>query len=724
MKNRFALLLAFLSLHSGILSAQYIWNGDFSRCDINNCWSTYTPLGGDYLNAALTGWWNGTAGTSDYFNARFSDALPPPIGCGSYAPICQIGIPSNYFGWQQDASSSVPPGHRGGYAGIAITDGYYTSNGEVKSLREYIRQQLNSPLIAGIPYRVRYKVSLAENRTSQLPLPSNVRIGAYFSTADPYVSTTDTALPVIPQIQGMPVSPYINLNNRTAWIPIEEVIIPSQNMNWITIGNFQPKIIEKTYSKQTLDYYFYIDDVDITELSPTACDCYFDVLPPVRTSFNPCCYDITIKSLPGACKVYKIVLQDIVNSSIKKEKLFSGGFSPGSSTTINYCLEAGQEEFYFTAIFYTKDYQGNYVELCRRNPNVTNALRCKSPCIPTTNQQPLTISRIPGDQCCWEIKLTLGDKDYDYDLTDIGGFSLSVSNGSINDLAFSSSTSYWNNVVNSSSIHFTNPAANNNTLEHGTTYVIGKFCMDDPGISRDIVITTLDAQGQEKDCPPRSITISCPDDCCDAFDMQIVKPAIIHQLQPCTYGLYIFNTDASCKAQKVTITVNGNTTVYTPPAPASNFSFGTGPMGVGSSPFITLVLGASAQTITVTIEIKDSNGNIIQCTKTFTIACSGSGTGGNKQGEQGNIELESDLKSSCLKWVGSSTVEIDADCIAGAAKDIRVVDAMGRMVNVSHRYDAASNSFVVDLDSLSSGAYFIHISSSEQSVAYPILWTK
>jgi OOP family OmpA-OmpF porin len=184
-------------------------------------------------------WVNPTTATPDYYNV-----------CSSF----EVGIPSNFFGYQSAKSGSA-------YIGI------HTSNlGNFDSdYREYVQCKLIKPLEVYKTYRISFYVSLSD---SSLKACDN--IGAYLSKTP--VSLADNLnLNFNPQIVSERNVPF---SNKEEWIEISGVFIATGGEQYITIGIFSNNINTSSLDLTSgwFEPYYYIDDVSVIlkESSPIA----------------------------------------------------------------------------------------------------------------------------------------------------------------------------------------------------------------------------------------------------------------------------------------------------------------------------------------------------------------------------------------------------------------------------------------------------------------------
>lgn len=198
----------------------------------------------------VDGWWQPTAGSSDYFHP-----------CGGRE--CQV--PKNKMGMQQAHSGQA-------YCGIYCSRDTY---------REYLQTQLRAPLQAGCTYKVVFYVSLADR--SPLSVSS---IGALF-TRQRLADSTWNILRVsqlismaggVSQWVSRAAVPQVNsdmtvqLDDANGWTCIEGQFVAEGGEEFLTIGNFYADALSSPTPTNRAnavlpDAYYYIDDVEVSCLS-------------------------------------------------------------------------------------------------------------------------------------------------------------------------------------------------------------------------------------------------------------------------------------------------------------------------------------------------------------------------------------------------------------------------------------------------------------------------
>jgi len=202
----------------------------------NNSFEDYTicpSLTGQIGN--ISDWFSPSTGSPDYFNV-----------CASGS---NVGVPSNLYGQQIPNSGD-------GYAGITVF--------KEDNKREYLSNEMVATMEVGKTYCVDFKVSLADKATYGFYGIEN--IGIDFSTNSPSFSG-DQVIPRLPEVE------YSNgiIDEENLWTTITGSFVADQAYNYFTIGNFYSNNNTNgggvdPGTTDTLDVYYYIDDVNIYEI--------------------------------------------------------------------------------------------------------------------------------------------------------------------------------------------------------------------------------------------------------------------------------------------------------------------------------------------------------------------------------------------------------------------------------------------------------------------------
>jgi len=202
----------------------------------NNSFEDYTifpSLTGQIGNTS--DWFSPSTGSPDYFNV-----------CASGS---NVGVPNNLYGQQIPNSGD-------GYAGITVF--------KEDNKREYLSNEMVAEMEEGKTYCVDFKVSLADKATYGFYGIEN--IGIDFSTNVPNFSG-DQVIPRNPEVE------YSNgiIDEENLWTTITGSFVADQPYKYFTIGNFYNNNNTNgggvdPGTTDTLDVYYYIDDVNIYEI--------------------------------------------------------------------------------------------------------------------------------------------------------------------------------------------------------------------------------------------------------------------------------------------------------------------------------------------------------------------------------------------------------------------------------------------------------------------------
>jgi hypothetical protein len=280
MKHLFFFLIFLASFKSN--TQELVQNGSFEL--FTNC-PPQNVVG--QLEMAI-GWTNPSVENSTQHSAHVSP---------DYFNTCNtswLGVPSNLSGEQMPFSGNA-------YAGIVV----YTDTTVVsKNFREYLQNELISPLESGQCYQFSLYVSLGDN----------VR----YRTSDLQVYFSDTLISEIDSYEPLPFSPQLILTGGTPskvnWISLTGDFIASGDEKFILIGNFKndsqtiATIVGSSNSEPTS--YLYIDEVSLKACSGLSNSAIFEntcVIYP-----NPSKNKISIES---NFSIKSIQLQDVIGKT-------------------------------------------------------------------------------------------------------------------------------------------------------------------------------------------------------------------------------------------------------------------------------------------------------------------------------------------------------------------------------------------------------------------------
>lgn len=226
MKNIVSIII--IGLHFSLHSQNLVNNGSFET-------KSYCP--GNYNQQDLktiSGWWQATEGTPDYFHA-----------CSE-----KVGVPNNSFGVQLAQEGEA-------YAGLVT----YSSTGN-RNYREYLQTKLQRPLSEGEMVCVEMYVSAADYCNFVTD-----GIGLLLSKVKAE-SSTQTVLPLKPSMSN----PHLNmLDEANDWVLLSDIYKATGGEQYLTIGNFAKdkdlKVIRRTQDMgakgNSAWSYIYIDNVSV-----------------------------------------------------------------------------------------------------------------------------------------------------------------------------------------------------------------------------------------------------------------------------------------------------------------------------------------------------------------------------------------------------------------------------------------------------------------------------
>jgi hypothetical protein len=185
---------------------------------------------GTYGNGSVSKafyWFNDGPGTSDYFHSDFNNIY-------SRVPVNECGTQIPHSG---DA-----------YAGI-----YTCEHTSVPNVRDYIRNQLASPLIAGNVYQISFYASLADNCVIATSFGAKLSVSP-ITTFNGFLMLTTEDI-------------HANtLTDKQNWTLVTGTYTASGGEQFLTIGSFFDDLHSDTMHLDSgyLFSYYYIDDVSVT----------------------------------------------------------------------------------------------------------------------------------------------------------------------------------------------------------------------------------------------------------------------------------------------------------------------------------------------------------------------------------------------------------------------------------------------------------------------------
>lgn len=264
-------------------------------------------------------WFNPTGTTPDCW-----------IAC---SPVPISGVPDNGWGYQPARSGTA-------YAGLAAL---YDINSPFPNGREYIEAPLDSALVAGEKYCVRFYVNLGDS--SKYAASS---MGAYLSV-DSIISTTWDNLPYTPQI----TNPASNiLTDKVNWVLISGEYSALGGEKFITIGNFSTNANSNIVTVNGIyDWgYYFIEDVYVGVCDTVVPATIYSVtVPNIFTPNNDGINDvfkITTKNITTLnCKIYNrwgILVSELIKINEAWDGLTTSGLQCENGVYY-YVLTAGGE---------------------------------------------------------------------------------------------------------------------------------------------------------------------------------------------------------------------------------------------------------------------------------------------------------------------------------------------------------------------------------------------
>lgn len=237
-------ILTLLVVASAALTHAYgqnlLTNPDFENKSACPTDLSSSSTGGYHLPLLVTGWYQGTGGSSDYYNQCDTAGLHP------------AGIPKNFFGYQHAYSGNA---YMGVYAHITGYPHY----------REYIMSRI-PPLQPGATYVVAARVSLSDG--SHFAVDG---IGALFTTyGSPDTATQDELL----QVPQASFNSYGILSDTAHWKSVIDTFVADSAYTTVIFGDFNTAASIHIDSLPVAFYsmydyaYYYVDSVSLVKIKP------------------------------------------------------------------------------------------------------------------------------------------------------------------------------------------------------------------------------------------------------------------------------------------------------------------------------------------------------------------------------------------------------------------------------------------------------------------------
>ncbi len=194
--------------------------------------------------------WSTTASgsTPDYFNSCYTNGSTPGV---------EIGIPENSEGVRAPVSGDA-------YAGLALffKKNYYT--------REYLQNNLTSPLEKGIKYKISFYISLSDSSEF---ISDHISVG---------FSVMPNGMMVNPPELLLTARHLVTIKNKEAlsdkkWTRVEAEYTASGGEEYMILGSFRSNMTEKEFKKKIKKpilscknnecaAYYFIDDVSLEQI--------------------------------------------------------------------------------------------------------------------------------------------------------------------------------------------------------------------------------------------------------------------------------------------------------------------------------------------------------------------------------------------------------------------------------------------------------------------------
>lgn len=200
------------------------------------------------------------------FQHYFDHISAPTTSSGDYFNSCgysDYSVPENFRGQQEAAEGD-------GYVGIYM----YALN----DYREYVQLNTTQSLKQGYPYKVRIRVSLADN--SNLAVKNMSLVLGSRKIVRPSSSALSYAK--LDLMEGFDfyrvnLTPEGSMADKDGWVTLSAEFEAKGFENNIILGNFQnnveTQLLNNTKQREAGDYsYYYFDDVSLTEMPITQYD--------------------------------------------------------------------------------------------------------------------------------------------------------------------------------------------------------------------------------------------------------------------------------------------------------------------------------------------------------------------------------------------------------------------------------------------------------------------
>lgn len=242
MNSIFKILLCSLLVCNLCEAQNLVPNHDFENYSNQFCGIMLSPE----FNNTMIDWVNPTGASPQVFFTNNADS------CYNHQPVNSYPGPIGIKGSQMPRSGNV-------MVGLWL----YTIHGF--NQRQYVQNELITPMISGKTYKVEFYVSLADSMEKSIN-----KIGAYLSV-NPISATDSAPLNYSPQVgaEGF-------IDDMINWILISDTIVAQDDYAFLTIGNFYDDNSTDTLDNPlssgapgTYGAFYFLDDVIIEEINTT-----------------------------------------------------------------------------------------------------------------------------------------------------------------------------------------------------------------------------------------------------------------------------------------------------------------------------------------------------------------------------------------------------------------------------------------------------------------------
>jgi hypothetical protein len=702
--------------------------------------------------ANCTEWYTPTLGSPDLFQVY------TPGHAGVYD---EVKIPGTFFGTQY----AVDNGH--GFAGI------YSNReiirGHLVQTREYMQAILINPLLRGHKYHVSFKVSLADTGviySHSVPKPrlcGTNKMGAYLSSDPPHNTSgkenTQPLYGISPQVihNDQPGGWLSNTGgtSQTEWMTVaDDIVVPDdQDYQYITIGNFSPfltsqNVLPAPIAGDEIFMYYFIDDIQITDLNPEICECgesvYTVTITPNQNQNleSSCCFDFNIafSNSTLACNVFGV---RIFKTSDMSTALFTEqnttAYPKGSSVDFtNICLsKSSGPEVSFTIQYL--DQNGNVI--C----SVDKTSMCNCNCSEALSMTELVNIKIESSgasddttKCCYKVVLS-NNSDCFYKIKSVfleagksikANISLPPANSDWSGYAINEGGSSLDRIwkwTNSSS-DYVKPHSTVNLGEFcipadGQDYPVALVC--NPGTDTNVFCSGLSTYQTLKCMPPAQVI-----DCCDNIHAELANQnsGVSHEMpliNNCCWYLYISQENSpNCDVYSVWVYnyQNGNLDIIQNNMGGHNYPISFGKDGKLFDEYCIEQYSQGTNTLTLHLDFFDEGG-VLMCSKDVSASCTGGSAMGspgmkaiNIENESNNFILSADQSDESLFVTPSVTnnlINIHFKAKDKESSKIYISDNLG---NVIHSLDLSgfkSSSLQFNFEEFSGGMYYVQLSTQK-----------